>query len=105
MILGSCFLATTGAEALYSDMGHVGRGKHLRHLAVRQNLPDFVGTLGQGAWLLSNAGNAELLSIADLNPFFQMLPDVIRPFGVVLSTCAAHHRVAGAHHRRVLAGV
>lgn len=34
MILGSCFLAT-GAEALYSDMGHVGRGNILRNLAVR----------------------------------------------------------------------
>ncbi len=88
MILGSCFLATTGAEALYSDMGHVGRGNiYATWPFVKICL--ILSYLGQGAWLLSNAGNAELLSIADLNPFFQMLPDVIRPFGVVLSTCAA----------------
>ena len=40
-------------------------------------------------WLNAPHGIPELLCIADLNPFFQMLPDVIRPFGVVLSTCAA----------------
>ncbi|MFR3452285.1 MAG: KUP/HAK/KT family potassium transporter [Collinsella sp.] len=45
--------------------------------------------LGQGAWLLANAGNADLLAIEDLNPFFQMLPEMVRPFGVLLSTCAA----------------
>lgn len=88
MILGSCFLATTGAEALYSDMGHVGRNN------IYATWP-FVKTclvlsyLGQGAWLLTNAGNAELAAINDLNPFFQMLPEMMRPFGVILSTCAA----------------
>ena len=88
MILGSCFLATTGAEALYSDMGHVGRGNiYATWPFVKICL--ILSYLGQGAWLLANAGNADLLSIEDLNPFFQMLPDVIRPFGVVLSTCAA----------------
>ncbi len=39
MILGSCFLATTGAEALYSDMGHVGRGNIYATWPVRQDLP------------------------------------------------------------------
>ena len=88
MILGSCFLATTGAEALYSDMGHVGRGNiYATWPFVKICL--VLSYLGQGAWLLANAGNADLLSIEDLNPFFQMLPDVVRPFGVVLSTCAA----------------
>lgn len=88
MILGSCFLATTGAEALYSDMGHVGRGNiYATWPFVKVCL--ILSYLGQGAWLLANAGNKELLAISDLNPFFQMLPDVVRPFGVVLSTCAA----------------
>ncbi len=88
MILGSCFLATTGAEALYSDMGHVGRGNiYATWPFVKICL--VLSYLGQGAWLLANAGNADLLSIEDLNPFFQMLPDAVRPFGVVLSTCAA----------------
>ena len=88
MILGSCFLATTGAEALYSDMGHVGKGNiYATWPFVKICL--ILSYLGQGAWLLSNAGNENLLAIEDLNPFFQMLPETMRPFGVVLSTCAA----------------
>ena len=88
MILGSCFLATTGAEALYSDMGHVGRGNiYATWPFVKICL--LLSYLGQGAWLLANAGNAELLAIEDLNPFFQMLDPGIRPFAVLLSTAAA----------------
>ena len=88
MILGSCFLATTGAEALYSDMGHVGRGNiYATWPFVKICL--LLSYLGRGAWLLSNAGNSELLAIEDLNPFFQMLDPGIRPFAVLLSTAAA----------------
>lgn len=88
MILGSCFLATTGAEALYSDMGHVGRGNiYCTWPFVKVCL--IFSYMGQGAWLLNNAGNADLASVADLNPFFQMLPETIRPFAVILSTLAA----------------
>ena len=54
MILGSCFLATTGAEALYSDMGHVGRGNiYATWPFVKICL--ILSYLGQGAWLLANA--------------------------------------------------
>ncbi len=88
MILGSCFLATTGAEALYSDMGHVGRGNiYATWPFVKVCL--VLNYLGQGAWLLANQGNAELAAVSDLNPFFQMLGGGIRPFGVILSTLAA----------------
>ena len=88
MILGSCFLATTGAEALYSDMGHVGRGNiYATWPFVKVCL--ILNYLGQGAWLLANQGNADLAAVADLNPFFQMLPGMMRPFGVILSTLAA----------------
>ncbi len=88
MIWGSCFLATTGAEALYSDMGHVGRGNiYATWPFVKVCL--VLNYLGQGAWLLANQGNADLAGVADLNPFFQMLPDMMRPFGVLLSTAAA----------------
>ncbi|OUP10522.1 KUP/HAK/KT family potassium transporter [Collinsella sp. An2] len=88
MILGSCFLATTGAEALYSDMGHVGKGNiYATWPFVKVCL--ILSYLGQGAWLLANAGNANLAGIEDMNPFFQMLPDIIRPFGVVFSVLAA----------------
>ena len=88
MILGSCFLATTGAEALYSDMGHVGRGNiYATWPFVKVCL--ILNYLGQGAWLLANQGDPGLMTVADLNPFFQMLPSMIRPFGVILSTLAA----------------
>ena len=88
MILGSCFLATTGAEALYSDMGHVGRGNiYATWPFVKICL--LLSYLGQGAWLLANAGNPELAAIQDLNPFFEMLNQGMRPFAVGLSTCAA----------------
>ena len=88
MILGSCFLATTGAEALYSDMGHVGRKNiYATWPFVKASL--IFCYLGQGAWLLANASNPDLIGITDLNPFFEMLPGMVRPFGVFLSTAAA----------------
>ena len=45
--------------------------------------------LGQGAWILASNGSAELAAIPDLNPFFQMLPEQVRIFAVMLSTFAA----------------
>ena len=88
MILGSCFLATTGAEALYSDMGHVGRGNiYATWPFVKCCL--LLSYMGQGAWLMTNAANPELMGIADLNPFYQMLAPGLRPFAVGLSTVAA----------------
>ena len=88
MILGSCFLATTGAEALYSDMGHVGRGNiYATWPFVKCCL--LLSYMGQGAWLMNNAANPELMGIADLNPFYQMLAPGLRPFAVGLSTIAA----------------
>ena len=88
MILGSCFLATTGAEALYSDMGHVGRGNiYATWPFVKACL--LCSYLGQGAWLLANADNPALAGIQDLNPFFEMLDSGVRPFAVILSTFAA----------------
>ena len=88
MILGSCFLATTGAEALYADMGHVGRGNIYGTWPIVK-VCLICNYLGQGAWLLANAHNPELAAIVDINPFFQMLPAMVRPFAVALSACAA----------------
>ena len=88
MILGSVFLATTGAEALYSDMGHVGRENvYFSWPFVKACL--VLSYLGQGAWIIANIGNAELMAITDLNPFFQMLPEMLRPVAVILSAMAA----------------
>ena len=88
MILGSVFLAATGAEALYSDMGHVGKGNiHRSWPFVKACL--ILNYLGQGAWILQNNGNAALLAMGEVNPFFQMLPPALRPVAVLLSTLAA----------------
>ncbi len=88
MILGSVFLATTGAEALYSDMGHVGRENiYFSWPFVKGCL--LLNYMGQGAWIINNTANEALYTIADLNPFFQMLPEMLRPVAVILSAMAA----------------
>ncbi len=88
MILGSVFLATTGAEALYSDMGHVGADNiYITWPFVKICL--ILNYLGQGAWLITNQANTALQSIDMLNPFFQMLPEALRPLAVVLGAAAA----------------
>lgn len=88
MILGSVFLAATGAEALYSDMGHVGK-KNIYFSWPFVKICLILNYLGQGAWLIANQGNHKLAGIPDMNPFFEMLPDGIRPFAVVLGAVAA----------------
>ena len=88
MILGSVFLATTGAEALYSDMGHVGKENiYLSWPLVKCCL--LLNYLGQGAWILENRANTALYAVEDLNPFFLMLPLGLRPFAVLLGAAAA----------------
>lgn len=88
MILGSVFLATTGAEALYSDMGHVGR-ENVYFSWPFVKLCLILNYLGQGAWIIANQGNSALLAVEDLNPFFLMLPEMLRPFAVILGAAAA----------------
>ncbi|MBR5468715.1 MAG: KUP/HAK/KT family potassium transporter [Firmicutes bacterium] len=88
MILGSVFLATTGAEALYSDMGHVGRNNIYRSWPFVKGCL-ILNYLGQGAWIISNINNSVLQAIPDLNPFFEMLPGILRPVAVILSAMAA----------------
>jgi len=88
MILGSVFLATTGAEALYSDMGHVGK-ENVYASWPFVKLCLILNYLGQGAWLLQNRGDPVLLGLEELNPFFLMLPPMLRPFAVVLGAAAA----------------
>ncbi|RAK57360.1 potassium transporter Kup [Phenylobacterium deserti] len=70
IILGSVFLAVTGAEALYADMGHFGKTP-IRAAWTFLVLPTLVlNYLGQGALVLSNPTAAE-------NPFFLMIPDAV----------------------------
>lgn len=87
-ILGSVFLATTGAEALYSDLGHAGLAN------IRSSWPYIkicltLNYLGQVAWLLKVGNNPDYQEVEDLNPFFAMLPESWLVFGVIFGTIAA----------------
>ena len=98
-ILGSVFLTITGAEALYSDMGHVGRRNiYATWPIVKVSL--ILNYLGQGAWLLANQRSHSLYHIRDLNPFFQMLVPELRPvavvFGVVAGVIASQALITGS---------
>ena len=88
MILGSVFLCTTGAEALYTDMGHVGKENIMRSWPfVKACL--ILNYMGQCVWILANRTNPEMAAIHDLNPFYMMLPQGMRPVAIVLSAMAA----------------
>ncbi|MFD1483789.1 KUP/HAK/KT family potassium transporter [Lacticaseibacillus baoqingensis] len=87
-LLGSIFLATTGAEALYSDMGHVGKGNIYRTWPFVYAML-MLNYFGQGAWLLNHYQDAAYRNLATINPFYTMLPDGIRPIAIVLATFAA----------------
>ena len=88
MVLGFVFLSTTGAEALYSDMGHVGMANiYASWPFVKAAL--ILNYLGQGAWLLANNSNPQMLAMDIVNPFYMMLPEPLRPFAIVLSAVAA----------------
>ena len=88
MVLGFVFLATTGAEALYSDMGHVGKANIFASWPLVKACL-ILNYMGQGAWLIANAGDPALQAMEGLNPFYQMLPEPMRPFAIVLSAVAA----------------
>lgn len=102
-LLGAVFLCTTGAEALYSDLGHCGR-QNIRITWIWVKIALILNYLGQGAFLLGQQGrifanaslikdvafislhpNAELLR----NPFYAMMPDAFLLFGIIIATAAA----------------
>ena len=88
MILGSVFLCTTGAEALYTDMGHVGKDNILFSWPfVKVCL--ILNYMGQCVWIISNSNNPELAAIEEINPFYMMLPVSMRPVAIILSALAA----------------
>ena len=83
-ILGAVFLCTTGAEALYSDLGHCGRRNiTISWLFVKAML--ILNYLGQGAWILANAGQIT----AGVNPFYAIVPQGMLLFAIVMATGAA----------------
>ncbi|GEB77067.1 KUP/HAK/KT family potassium transporter [Sporolactobacillus inulinus] len=87
-ILGSVFLATTGAEALYSDMGHVGR-KNIYGSWPFVSLMLMLSYMGQGAWVIGHYQNPAYRHLLDVNPFYEMLPDHLRFVAIALATFAA----------------
>ncbi|WP_162127660.1 KUP/HAK/KT family potassium transporter [Flavobacterium phycosphaerae] len=82
-LLGAVFLCTTGAEALYSDLGHCGK-KNIRITWVFVKICLIVNYLGQAAWLM-NQGNPLL---GDRNPFYSIMPHWFLLIGIVIATLA-----------------
>nr|WP_162615141.1 KUP/HAK/KT family potassium transporter [Vagococcus silagei] len=87
-ILGSVFLATTGAEALYSDLGHAGR-KNIRFSWPYIKICLTLNYFGQAAWIISVKDNPMYQEIEMLNPFFRMMPSSLTVVGVLFATAAA----------------
>jgi len=86
LALGSVVLAVTGSEALYSDMGHFGRGP-MRLSWFAFVMPCLLlNYFGQGAMVISLTGAEAAEAIQ--NPFFIMAPEVLRLPLVILATCA-----------------
>lgn len=105
VVLGSIFLAVTGAEALYADMGHFG-SRPIRFAWWAFVLPALMlNYLGQGAFTLRNLDAVNATLAADFaraaadglafptslsfSPFFEMAPDQLRLGLVILATAAA----------------
>ncbi len=90
-LLGAVFLCTTGAEALYSDLGHCGRGNiRVSWTFVKTCL--ILNYLGQGAWLMANYKGqhiSEALVESSFNSFFGMMPLWFKPIGIIIATTAA----------------
>ena len=83
LILGAVFLCTTGAEALYSDLGHCGRKNITISWAFVKTML-ILNYLGQGAWVLTHAQTA-----SSVNPFFSIMPQSMLFFAIIMATGAA----------------
>ncbi|MFN3316304.1 MAG: KUP/HAK/KT family potassium transporter, partial [Raineya sp.] len=82
-ILGAVFLCTTGAEALYSDLGHCGRANvRVSWIFVKSML--LLNYFGQGAWLISQKNHS-----SSINPFYGIMPEWFLITGVIIATLAA----------------
>jgi KUP system potassium uptake protein len=83
ILLGAVFLCTTGAEALYSDLGHCGRVNiRVSWIFVKTTL--LLNYFGQGAWVMLN-----LSAGAEVNPFFTIMPKWFLLTGIIISTAAS----------------
>jgi KUP system potassium uptake protein len=83
ILMGAVFIATTGAEALYADLGHCGRSNiRISWIFVKSAL--LLNYFGQGAWLMNNMDSA-----VNSNPFFAIMPEWFILPGVILATASA----------------
>jgi KUP system potassium uptake protein len=82
-LLGAVFLCTTGAEALYSDLGHCGRG-NIRMSWIYVKICLLLNYFGQSAWLLTHAGE----HLGDQKPFFELMPEWFLLPGIAIATLA-----------------
>ncbi|MFZ5629077.1 MAG: KUP/HAK/KT family potassium transporter [Spirochaetota bacterium] len=90
-ILGAVFLCTTGAEALYTDLGHCGRG-NIRVSWVFVVTALLLNYFGQGAFLMSQEGqmiSTEGKLPSGLTPFYGLMPEWFLPIGIGIATIAA----------------
>jgi KUP system potassium uptake protein len=84
LIMGAVFLCTTGAEALYSDLGHCGiKNIRVSWIFVKSTL--LLNYLGQGAWILTHMDKVNETT----NPFYTIMPESFLIFGVIMATVAA----------------
>lgn len=84
LVLGAVFLCTTGAEALYSDLGHCGKlNIRISWIFVKATL--ILNYLGQGAWVIAHQGSLP----AGVNPFFAIMPQSFLLVGVIMAAIAA----------------
>lgn len=83
ILLGAVFLATTGAEALYSDLGHCGI-KNIRITWVFVKISLLLNYFGQGAWLLDHMADAKSVNI-----FYTIMPTWFLIPGIIIATSAA----------------
>ncbi|MDR0811360.1 MAG: KUP/HAK/KT family potassium transporter [Paludibacter sp.] len=83
VMLGAIFMCTTGAEALYSDLGHCGL-KNIRVSWIFVKTALIINYLGQAAWILKSGQVTP-----DVNPFFAMMPQWFQLAGVIIAAVAA----------------
>ncbi len=85
-ILGAVFLCTTGAEALYSDLGHCGRGNiRISWIYVKTCL--IINYLGQGAWLLAHH-EGKVFDTNHFSVFYSIMPPWFLVPGIIIATAA-----------------
>jgi len=82
-ILGAVFLCTTGAEALYSDLGHCGK-RNIRVSWIFVKTALLLNYFGQSAWLLKHDGQ----NLDGMNPFYEIMPDWFFIPGFIIATIA-----------------